>query len=173
MGVSTFGSCPCLRQAAAAFAAAQVSKPALQAEFTTFCADQKSWLDDFALFMALKDAHNGAPWNTWEMELRSRKPKALTQAQAEHADAIHSHKFNQWLFFRQWTKLKAYANAKGIRIIGDIPIFVAMDSSDTWTSPQEFFLDAEFQPTVVAGVPPTISAQTGSFGAIRSIAGRA
>ena len=96
--------------------------------------------------MALKDAHDGAAWNTWAMDLRSRKPAALAQAQSDHAAAVHSHKFNQWLFFRQWSKLKAYANARNIRIVGDIPIFVAMDSSDTWTSPKEFHLDAEFQP---------------------------
>lgn len=152
---------PLLRQAAAAFAAN--GAPELQAEFDTFCRDQTDWLDDFALFMALKDAHNGAAWNTWEMELRSRQPNALARAQLEHAEAVHGHKFNQWLFFRQWSKLKAYANAQGIRIIGDIPIFVAMDSSDTWTSPKEFYLDDEFQPTVVAGVPPDYFSATGQL----------
>jgi 4-alpha-glucanotransferase len=152
---------PVLRQAATAFAAG--GTPELQTEFTTFCADQADWLEDFALFMALKDAHDGAAWNTWEMPLRSRKANALAQAKNEHADAIHAHMFNQWLFFRQWDKLKAYANAQGIRIVGDIPIFVAMDSSDTWTSPQEFFLDAEFQPTVVAGVPPDYFSATGQL----------
>jgi 4-alpha-glucanotransferase len=152
---------PLLRQAAAAFAAN--GAPELKAEFELFGKDQASWLDDFALFMALKDAHGGAPWNTWEMELRSRKVPTLVQAQTQHAETIHAHKFNQWLFFRQWSKLKAYANAKGIRIIGDIPIFVAMDSSDTWTSPQEFYLDAEFQPTVVAGVPPDYFSITGQL----------
>ncbi|MCC6455239.1 MAG: 4-alpha-glucanotransferase [Caldilineaceae bacterium] len=152
---------PVLHQAATAFATG--GTPELQAEFTAFCADQAGWLEDFALFMALKDAHNGAAWNTWEMPLRSRKASALTQAKNEHAAAIHTHKFNQWLFFRQWSKLKAYANAQGIRIIGDIPIFVAMDSSDTWTSPQEFFLDTEFQPTVVAGVPPDYFSATGQL----------
>lgn len=152
---------PVLRQAAAIFAADGAST--FQAEFATFCQDHAAWLDDFALFMALKDAHAGAAWNTWEMPLRSRQPAALAQAQADHAAAIHGHKFNQWLFFRQWTKLKAYANAKNIRIIGDIPIFVAMDSSDTWTNPQEFFLDDEFQPTVVAGVPPDYFSATGQL----------
>ena len=150
-----------LRQAAAAFD--ENAAPDLRAEFDHFCTEQAGWLDDYALFMALKDAHNGAPWNTWGMELRSRKASALAQAQKEHAAAIHAHKFNQWLFFRQWAKLKAYANEQGIRIIGDIPIFVAMDSSDTWTSPQEFFLDKEFQPLVVAGVPPDYFSATGQL----------
>lgn len=150
-----------LRQAADAFA--EGGAPELKAEFETFGKDQADWLNDYALFMALKDAHSGAPWNTWDMEIRSRKPAAITNAQNEHADAINAHKFNQWLFFRQWSKLKAYANAKAIRIVGDIPIFVAMDSSDTWTSPQEFFLDEEFQPTVVAGVPPDYFSATGQL----------
>jgi 4-alpha-glucanotransferase len=152
---------PLLRTAAAEFAA---NGPAeLQAEFDAFCKAQADWLNDYALFMALKDAHNGASWNSWAMELRSRQRAALAKAEQEHATAIHAHKFNQWLFFRQWSKLKAYANAKGIRIIGDIPIFVAMDSSDTWTSPKEFFLDDEFQPTVVAGVPPDYFSATGQL----------
>jgi 4-alpha-glucanotransferase len=150
-----------LRQAADAFATK--AAPELKAEYNAFCRDHADWLDDFALFMALKDAHSGAAWNRWTMDLRSRQATALTKAQSEHAAAIHGHKFNQWLFFRQWSKLKAYANAKNIRIIGDIPIFVAMDSSDTWTSPQEFFLDAEFQPTVVAGVPPDYFSATGQL----------
>src|SRR3954451_4686194 len=97
---------PLLRRAAVAFA--EGNAPELQAEFTNFCQEQSSWLDDFALFMALKDVHNGAAWNTWGMDLRGRKASALAQAQQEHADAIHNHKFNQWLFFRQWSKLKAY-----------------------------------------------------------------
>lgn len=150
-----------LRQAADDFA--RNATPELKAEYETFCKDQADWLDDFALFMALKDAHSGASWNSWAMDLRSRQAAALTKAKSEHADAIHNHKFNQWLFFRQWSKLKAYANAKNIRIIGDIPIFVAMDSCDTWTSPQEFYLDAEFQPTVVAGVPPDYFSATGQL----------
>lgn len=152
---------PLLRRAAMAFA--QDGTAELQAEFAGFCQEQSSWLDDFALFMALKDAHNGAAWNSWEMDLRSRKAPALAQAQQDHAGAIHNHKFNQWLFFRQWSKLKAYANRHGIRIIGDIPIFVAMDSSDTWANPQEFFLDADFRPTVVAGVPPDYFSATGQL----------
>ena len=150
-----------LRQAAATFAGAD--QPALQAQFDAFVAEEASWLEDYALFMALKDAHGGAPWNQWEMELRSRQPDALEKAKLRHAKAIHSHKFNQWLFFRQWSKLKAYASEQGIRIIGDNPIFVAMDSSDTWTNPQEFYLDEEFQPTVVAGVPPDYFSATGQL----------
>jgi 4-alpha-glucanotransferase len=152
---------PLLRQAAADFAA-RGGRPH-QTEFDEFCRANADWLDDFALFMALKDAHQGAPWVQWDMDLRSRKPAALEAAAREHAAAIHSHKFNQWLFFRQWLQLKTYANEQGIKIVGDIPIFVAMDSSDAWTNPHEFFLDEEFQPTVVAGVPPDYFSATGQL----------
>ncbi|NJN81121.1 MAG: 4-alpha-glucanotransferase [Caldilineaceae bacterium] len=134
-----------------------------QEEFAHFCTEQREWLDDFALFMALKDAHNGLPWNQWGMPLRSREPAALATATEEHSAAVHAHKFNQWLFYRQWNHLKAYANEKQIRIVGDIPIFVAMDSSDAWTNPDEFFLDEAYQPTVVAGVPPDYFSETGQL----------
>jgi 4-alpha-glucanotransferase len=132
-------------------------------EFDTFCAEHADWLDDFALFMALKEAHQGASWNQWEVALRSRHPQALQAARRTCSANIHAHKFIQWLFFRQWTRLKAYANAHNIQIIGDLPIFVAMDSADTWANPSEFFLDNAFQPTVVAGVPPDYFSATGQL----------
>ncbi len=134
-----------------------------QAAFADFCRAEAAWLDDFALFMALKDAHNGQPWNQWTMPLRSRQPAALQTATAEHAAAINAHKLTQWFFYQQWTALKRYANEHGIEIIGDIPIFVAMDSADAWTNPGEFFLDENFQPTVVAGVPPDYFSATGQL----------
>lgn len=152
---------PLLSRAAAQFA--EHGNPDLRAEFDAFCAEQADWLDDFALFMALKDAHNGASWTDWAMPLRSRQADALAQAAATHATAVHAHKFNQWLFFRQWRRLKSYANERNIRIVGDIPIFVAMDSSDAWTNPDEFFLDDEYRPTVVAGVPPDYFSATGQL----------
>ena len=137
--------------------------PELRAEFEQFCAENGDWLDDFALFMALKDLHGGAAWIQWDMDLRSRKKRAITQAMRDHVEAIHNHKVSQWLFYRQWRRLKAYANEREIQIVGDIPIFVAMDSSDAWTNPQEFSLDTEFQPTVVAGVPPDYFSITGQL----------
>jgi 4-alpha-glucanotransferase len=152
---------PLLRQVADDFS--KRATPALKAEFTRFVADNAGWLEDYALFMALKDAHGGAAWNRWEMELRSRQPKALAKARQELAGAVNYHNVVQWLFFRQWSALRKYANEKGILIIGDIPIFVAMDSADTWTNPGEFFLDDEFQPTVVAGVPPDYFSETGQL----------
>jgi 4-alpha-glucanotransferase len=152
---------PVLRQAADGFA--QRATPDQQAEYSQFCADQAAWLDDFALFMALKDAHGGAAWNQWPLPLRGRQASALAAASRQYATAIHAHKFNQWLFYRQWLRLKGYANALGIQIVGDIPIFVAMDSADAWTNPREFFLDDAFQPTVVAGVPPDYFSETGQL----------
>ncbi|MEZ4677375.1 MAG: 4-alpha-glucanotransferase [Caldilineaceae bacterium] len=152
---------PLLRTIAATFS--QRATSAQQADFQQFCQEEADWLDDFALFMALKDAHDGKPWNQWAMPLRSRRPAALQEATATHAAAIHAHKFNQWLFYRHWQWLKGYANAREIQIIGDIPIFVAMDSADAWTNPAEFFLDDEFQPTVVAGVPPDYFSATGQL----------
>lgn len=160
-GALYYWKLPVLRAAADRFAA--FTKGELRAEFDAFCSEQAAWLDDYALFMALKDIHDGAPWNQWDMPLRSRQPSALAEVAKQHAGKVFSHKFNQWLFFRQWRRLKAYANERGIRIMGDIPIFVAMDSSDTWTSPQEFFLDDEYQPTVVAGVPPDYFSATGQL----------
>ncbi len=156
---------PVLRQAAKCVAEEDASEQrvALCEEFEQFCQENTEWLDDFALFMALKDAHDGAPWNQWEMSLRSRQPDAIAAATNTHAGDIHAHKVNQWLFYRQWLKLKAYANDKGVQIVGDIPIFVAMDSADTWTNPSRFFLDDEFQPTVVAGVPPDYFSKTGQL----------
>ena len=114
-------------------------------EFADFCAAQADWLDDFALFMALKEAHKGLPWHQWSMDLRSRQSAAMASARRAQADAIRNHQLNQWLFARQWHELKGYANAKGIQIVGDIPIYVAMDSADVWANPSEFLLDESFQ----------------------------
>jgi 4-alpha-glucanotransferase len=139
------------------------ASPALKADFGKFVADNADWLEDFVLFMALKDAHHGAPWIQWEMPLRSRQPKAIAAARQEHAAALHNYRLNQWLFYREWLAVKQYANDNGVLIVGDIPIFVAMDSSDAWTSPGEFFLDDQYHPTLVAGVPPDYFSATGQL----------
>ncbi len=131
--------------------------------FERFCAEQASWLEDFALFMALKDAHDGAVWSTWAPDLVGRKPGALQEARATHARAVEEHKFRQFTFYRQWRKLKSYTNGKGIRVIGDVPIFVAYDSADVWAHQELFFLDAAGRPTVVAGVPPDYFSKTGQL----------
>jgi 4-alpha-glucanotransferase len=137
--------------------------PALRAEFDSFCAAHAAWLEDFALFMALKDAHNLASWLTWEPALRRRAPDALAAAAREHADRVAQHRFRQFLFFRQWQRLRDYAHSKDIRLIGDVPIFVSSDSADVWAHPELFLLDAERQPTVVAGVPPDYFSPTGQL----------
>lgn len=135
----------------------------LRAAFDAFCAAKADWLDDYALFMALKDAHGGAAWSGWELDIRTRKPEAIARWRAELAEPIQIHKYLQWQFFRQWLGLKGYANDRGIRIIGDIPIFVAYDSADAWANPEVFYLDEQGLPTVVAGVPPDYFSATGQL----------
>ncbi|MBA2647388.1 MAG: 4-alpha-glucanotransferase, partial [Pyrinomonadaceae bacterium] len=126
----------------------------LRQDFETFNQQSASWLDDYALFRALKDAHGGAVWNKWEVAVVRREPEALAAAQEEHRDAVEAHKFYQYLFFKQWSALKKYCHERGIKIVGDIPIFVAHDSADVWVNPFHFKLDDMGDPRVVAGVPP-------------------
>lgn len=121
------------------------------------------WLDDYALFMALKDAHDGSVWNAWEPALVRRDPATLAAARTEHADAIDFYRFAQYRFFRDWSALKRAANERGVRLIGDLPIFVAFDSADVWANQGLFFLDAGARPTVVAGVPPDYFSATGQL----------
>ncbi|BDP41425.1 4-alpha-glucanotransferase [Deinococcus aetherius] len=137
--------------------------PNLKADFETFGQEEAAWLDDYALFMALKDAHGGLPWNAWEPDTRDREPGAMATARRELAPAIERVKFIQFLFFRQWRALREYARERGVGIIGDIPIFVAMDSSDAWANREGFFFDDRGQPTVVAGVPPDYFSETGQL----------
>ena len=146
-----------------AFHRFQSSPAALQQAFDQFCAENAYWLDDFALFMALKESNGGGAWNGWDEALRARKKSALAKARKELADDILRHSFYQFLFFRQWNKLRTYANEKGIQIMGDIPIFVAYDSADVWANPNLFFLDKAGNPTVVAGVPPDLFSATGQL----------
>jgi 4-alpha-glucanotransferase len=131
--------------------------------FAQFCDEQAFWLDDFALFMALKEVHDLAAWEEWEPELQNRDPAALANARDKLADKIENQEYRQWQFFEQWLALKDYANRRGIRIIGDIPIFVAYDSTDVWANPHLFHLDEELQPTVVSGVPPDYFSETGQL----------
>ncbi|MFQ5421197.1 MAG: 4-alpha-glucanotransferase, partial [Anaerolineae bacterium] len=135
-----------------------------QTAFQYFCTKNEAWLDDFAFFMALKDHHidqDGGVWNTWPKGIAHRKPKAMQKWAAQLADEIVYHKFLQFLFFEQWLSLRAYANQRGIQIIGDAPIFVAFDSADVWANPDMFFLDEGGEPTVIAGVPPDYFSETG------------
>ena len=119
-----------------------------------FRAENRAWLDDYALFMALKGKHGGAPWSRWPAGERLREPKALAAAREELAGEIAFWQGVQYLFFRQWRALKGYANGRGIALIGDLPIYAAADSADVWAHPEQFQLDGEGRPTEVAGCPP-------------------
>lgn len=132
-------------------------------EFKKFCKQNVDWLDDFALFMALKEANGGGAWSGWNDKLKRRDATELEKAKTELKQEIKKYAFYQFLFFRQWNKLRAYANSKGIQIIGDVPIFVAYDSADVWSHPELFFLDKHGNPTVVAGVPPDDFSATGQL----------
>ena len=123
-------------------------------EFYTFCKKEAEWLEEYALFMALKDAHGGVAWFEWEDELRLRKPEALEAARREYADNILFYKMLQYLFYKQWWSLKEYVNWKGIEIVGDVPIYFAGDSADVWANPSQFYLDENLNPIDVAGCPP-------------------
>ena len=132
-------------------------------EFDRFHDDNASWLDDYALFMSIKEVNGGGPWSDWQKDLRLRKKSAMEKARAEYAETILRHSFYQFLFFRQWNKLKLYAHEREITIIGDIPIFIAYDSADAWANRKLFFLDEKSLPTVVAGVPPDYFSATGQL----------
>ncbi|MEH1897218.1 MAG: 4-alpha-glucanotransferase [Nostoc sp.] len=138
--------------------------PIQQKEFEGFCDSKAYWLDNYALFMALKDAHNGASWHTWEPEFVKRKPEALAQVEDRLNGDIFYYKFVQFEFFRQWSDLKSYANMRGIDIIGDIPIYVSHDSADVWAHPDIFCLDEETGVAAqMAGVPPDYFSATGQL----------
>ncbi|MCB1182242.1 4-alpha-glucanotransferase [bacterium] len=137
--------------------------PADRADWHDWCRAQAAWLDDFALFVALKDEHGGAPWYEWDAPLRGRDGAALDAARARLADAVDRHRFVQWIFARQWARLRSHASERGVRLMGDVPIFVAHDSCDVWAAPENFLLDARGQPTAVAGVPPDYFSATGQL----------
>jgi len=122
--------------------------------FRRFRNTHSEWLEEYALYAALKNAHNGAPWMDWPTPLVQREPDALKRARTEHAEAIERHIFWQYLFHRQWTALQAYCRARNIRLFGDLPIYVAPDSADVWANQELFHLNDDGTPAVVAGVPP-------------------
>ncbi|MDZ7800007.1 MAG: 4-alpha-glucanotransferase [Trueperaceae bacterium] len=148
-----------LRRAEARFEAG--APPAERAARDAFTREQADWLDDYAAFMALKQAHDGQPWNAWDPALRDREPGALADALAQHADEIRRQSTWQYWVRRDWMAVRRHAGERGIAVIGDIPIFVAYDSADTWAQRDAFFLDEQGAPTVVAGVPPDYFSDTG------------
>ncbi len=168
----------------------------LKADFTAFCKKNADWLDDYSLFVSLKnyfieerkltadseefkayakqnkkimsentilDYFYGAVWNTWPSDIAKRTPKAIEAYQKKLQNEINYYDFLQYIFFSQWDKLKAYANENEVQIIGDIPIFVSIDSADTWANPSLFHLDKNGNPTLVAGVPPDYFSATGQL----------
>lgn len=122
-----------------------------------------AWLEDYALFAAIKDAHGGEPWNTWEEGLARREESALSRARRELGEQVEAHKFYQYLFFEQWLRLKRYCWEKGVRVVGDMPIFVAHNSADVWSRPRLFKLEETGAPAAVAGVPPDAFSKTGQL----------
>jgi 4-alpha-glucanotransferase len=141
-----------------------LATPEQRQEFAVFCKAKAYWLDDYALFMALKDANGGASWYQWKPEVAKRKPEAIKTATQELSDDIFYYKFLQFEFFLQWSQLKDYANKHGIKIIGDIPIYVAHDSADVWSNPDIFCLNEKTgEVELMAGVPPDYFSATGQL----------
>ncbi len=133
----------------------------LLAEFAAFCDRSAWWLDDYAAFRAIKEAQGGKPWFEWPDELKLRDQNAVNAASSDLSGPIEAERFNQFLFYRQWLALKQYANENGIAIIGDVPIFIALDSADVWCNQDKFKLNEDASPKVVSGVPPDYFSKTG------------
>jgi len=153
---------PLLRKAARNFHLH--ASPERRREYESFCRENAAWLDNYALFIALKGAHGGeAVWNKWERDIAARQPEALAQWQERLAGEIDAQKYAQYQFFKQWLELKAYCHDRGIQMMGDIPVFVAHDSADVWAHPELFHLDAEGNPALQAGVPPDYFSATGQL----------
>lgn len=129
------------------------SKHAETKEYKEFVKENKFWLDDYSLYFACKHKYENISWQNWDDDIKFRKRTAITRLKKELAEDIAFHSFIQFKFYEQWTKLKAYANEKGIQIIGDIPLYMAMDSADIWTNTKQYQLDKDLRPEAVAGVP--------------------
>lgn len=134
-----------------------------QQEFGAFREAQADWLDDFALFMALKERFGGRAWSEWDADARSRSKDVVRSAHRWLEPTVTRYAFQQWLFFGQWSRVQAVAEERGIQIFGDMPLYVASDSADVWARPDMFELDSDGRPTVVAGVPPDYFSPTGQL----------
>jgi 4-alpha-glucanotransferase len=153
---------PILKRASDRFK--QIASQELKNEFEEFCDRQSHWLDDYALFMALKESFGGESWNNWDKEIAQRHADAIAKWTQQLSESIFWQKFLQFQFFRQWKSLKEYANEKGISIFGDIPIYVAHDSVDVWANPELFCLDEKTgEAALMAGVPPDYFSETGQL----------
>lgn len=131
--------------------------------YTSFVLEESSWLEDYALFIALKGKFGGKPWTQWEEDIKLRRPAAIEKYSEELKDEIRFVKWCQYIFFRQWNRFHGVCKAKGIQIIGDIPIYVSPDCSDVWANPALFELDERLNPKRVAGVPPDYFSKTGQL----------
>ena len=153
---------PLLEKAARNFQAQ--ANPAELAKFSDFCEHHQYWLDDYALFMAIKEANQGKSWYQWDTDTAKRKPEKLQAWKEQLKDAVLFHQFLQYAFFEQWQSLKQYANQKGVSIFGDIPIYVAHDSADVWANSEIFCVDSQTgEATLMAGVPPDYFSATGQL----------
>lgn len=132
-------------------------------DYKSYLEQEEYWLTDYALFMAIKDEQGGASWLTWEEELRTREEAALADAKERLSDQIAFVCFEQYAFDRQWHKLRKYANSKNVKVIGDLPFYVSMDSADVWSHPEVFQMDKDLLPKVVAGCPPDAFSRTGQL----------
>ena len=132
-------------------------------DFEQFCEDNEKWVSNYGLFMAIKEENNGEPWDTWDDGLKKRDPHALWLFKTAHKDELDFWMFLQYKFFEQWNKLKKYANDNGIKLIGDLPIYVAYDSAAVWVNPDLFDLNEEMEPNSVAGCPPDAFAEKGQL----------
>ncbi len=142
---------------------AQFKKNECDFEFDKFCEESEEWLDDYALFIALKNHYHGKVWSDWPESLRDKQEEALNSVRQRLTREIEKEKFLQYIFFKQWTELKHYCNQNGIQIIGDVPFYISYDSADVWTNPELFKLDENKKPTHVAGVPPDYFSETGQL----------
>ena len=133
------------------------------AAFADFCRAEAGWLDDYALFMAVKNQFGGKPWVDWDADIRLRKPAAMKRWRQELAEEIRFHQWLQFRFFGQWQELRDYAHSKDVQIIGDIPIYVPLDSADVWSNPEGFQLNRSRRPKVVAGCPPDAFTRNGQY----------
>jgi len=131
--------------------------------FRDYVEENAYWLEDYALYMAVKNSFDGKSWTRWDEDIKLRKPEAMQRYREEYAEELEFYKFQQYLFAKQWTALKKYANQKKIQIIGDIPIYVALDSADTWANPELFQLDDTLTPIAVAGCPQDAFSATGQL----------
>ena len=139
------------------------ASPGQRAGFDSFCNDKASWLDGYALYTALKEAHGLQSWNMWEDDIKLRRSGAVKRWSKKLAHEIRCHKYQQFQFFRQWSKLKKYCNDRSIRLFGDMPIYVSLDSDTVWLHPELFYLDENGRPTLIAGVPPDYFSETGQL----------